>query len=115
MEGELYRMIPKSWPKRLKYARESVSPDVVYAILQFYLRSSDPADLYKTSRMIEEKSVHPHLQIKKITSSLKINGGRPHPLAYKKTVQGHSNYGVFAKEKIDEGSEIGEYVGYIYI
>jgi hypothetical protein len=108
-------MIPKSWPKRFKYAKESCSPGIHHCILQQYLRSLNPEDLYKTSKVIEEKCVHPHLQIKKITSSLKIHGQQPHPLANKKTLHGHSNYGIFASEKIYAGAEIGEYVGEICI
>ncbi len=105
-------MIPKSWPKRLIYARESVSVEIAHSILQHCLRSK-AEDADRISRVIEEKSVHPHLQIKKITSSLKIDGLQVHPLANKKTLRGHSHYGIFSTERIPSGTELGEYVGEI--
>jgi hypothetical protein len=108
-------MTPKFWPKRLNYARKSVSVEIAHVVLQHCLRSGNSEDFYQTSRVIEENCVHPHLQIKKITSDLKIDGLRSHPLAHKKTLMGHLNYGLFATEKIKIDTEIGEYVGEISI
>ena len=38
---------------------------------------------------------------------------RFHPLAHKKTLMGHVNYGIFAADEIKKGAEIGEYIGEI--
>ena len=81
------------------------------SFLRHFLFSGDPSDLHKISRVIEEKCVHPHIQIKKITASSKLNGNTPHPLYIEKTLDGHSNYGIFSTKRIKTGTEIGEYVG----
>jgi len=104
-------MVPKSWPKRLTYARESDSVEVNLSFLRYYLYTGNVEDLHKNSWVIENKCVQPHLQIKKIIPSLKMSDGRFHPLANQKTLAGHPNYGVFAREKIKIDTEIGEYVG----
>ncbi|MEI8301263.1 MAG: SET domain-containing protein-lysine N-methyltransferase [Chlamydiota bacterium] len=96
-------MRPKSWPTRLSYGRESISSEMNMCFLRSYLYTGNPEDYEKHSWVIEEKCVHPHLEIKKIQ--------KPHPLYYQKTGKGYVNYGVFAKEHIETGAEIGEYVG----
>jgi hypothetical protein len=83
--------------------------------LRFWLFIEKPSDFSKYSRVIGEKCVHPDLQIQKITGSLKFNGDVPHPLYAQKTLEGHSNYGIFATKKITAGTEIGEYVGEVYL
>jgi SET domain-containing protein len=103
-------MAPKSWPKRATYGRESVGAEMNLSLLQQFLHTGNPEDQQKSSWVIENRTVYPHLQIKKITCSLK-----EHPLANQNTKAGHPNYGLFATAKIQAGTEIGEYVGEISI
>lgn len=101
-------MIPKGWPKRATYAKEPVAPEMNLAILRDFLTTENPEDLHKTSSLIESSSVHPHIQIQKIEDPR-------HPLNCQKTLKGHANYGIFASELIPDRTEIGEYVGEIYL
>lgn len=96
-------MYPKRWPRRLVYARESISPEIHISLLRNYLHTTNPDHYHKHSLVIAEKCVYPHLEIKKIQL--------PHPLSKQKTHRGYANYGLFATEKIDANVELGEYVG----
>ncbi len=104
----MYTPIPKGWPQRATYAQEPVAPEMNLAILRDFLTAENPNDLHKTSPLIASASVHPHLHIKKIEDPL-------HPLSRQKTLKGHANYGVFASANIPSRTEIGEYVGEIYL
>ncbi len=100
-------MRPKSWPTRLSYGRESIASEMNIWFLRNYLYTGKAEDFLKHSWVIAERCVHHHLEIKKIQ--------KPHPLFYQKTRQGYANYGVFAKEKIESGVELGEYVGELWL
>jgi hypothetical protein len=100
-------MCPKLWPISLSYARESISYEMNIHLLRQYLARDNVEDGLKQSWVIEEKCIHPYLEIKKIQ--------QPHPLCDQKTRKGHVNYGVFAAEKIDSGIELGEYVGEMWL
>ena len=101
-------MIPEGWPKRATYASEPVAPEMNLAILRDFLTTENPEDLHKTSSLIASASVYPHIRIQKIEDPL-------HPLSCQKTLKGHLNYGVFASAAIPACTEIGEYVGEIYL
>jgi hypothetical protein len=99
-------MIPKLWPKRLIYSRESVAVDMHIFLLREYISSGSFKDLEKTSWVIEEKCTYPHLEIKKTSLPTLRN---------QKHLNCHQNYGIFATQKIDAGTQIGEYVGELYL
>lgn len=82
-------------------------------MIRHLLFSSREEDLKKKSLCIEEKRVHPHVEIKKITPELQYRGPKPHPLAGFKVFVGHEQHGLFARKKIEKGEELGEYVGEI--
>lgn len=99
--------IPKGWPERANYSKEPMAPEMNISILRAFLSTGNPEDLHKTSPLIEAQSVHPHIRIKKLSAS--------HPLGAQKTLKGHAHYGIFATKSISTQTEIGEYVGEMYL
>ena len=98
--------LPKNWPKGFQYSPVSVHVGVSSNIFRHLLFSPEAECQTKTAVRIETQTVHPHLAILKITEKLKHRGKIPHPLA--------GQYGVFAKKKIPQCTELGEYVGEIF-
>src|SRR3990167_3755576 len=92
-------MEPINWPKSFTYAPTSIIRDIHPNFLFHYLWVNNDS----ISLLIETQSVHPHLQIKELKP--------PHPLAGKETFKGHVQHGLFALEKIQKNTELGEYVG----
>lgn len=101
-------MSPNNWPKKWIYSPESVGLDIHIDVLRLALCSNRPEDQNKITLCIEEKRVHPHLEIRKITPRLFYKGPQPHPLADCKDERG-----LFAKKKILKDEDLGEHVGKI--
>jgi hypothetical protein len=104
---------PKNWPGRYTYSSESVGVDINIGLLRLLLFSPYPEDQAKITPCIEEKRVHPHLEIRTITPSLSYKGPKPHPLAHLQMPDGQPHRGLFAREKIPKGTALGEFVGEI--
>jgi hypothetical protein len=103
--------LPKNWPKKKIYSPESVGIDTSITLLRLALFSDKPEDQNKIVPCIEEKRAHPHLEIRKITSSMTVFDGKPHPLTFFNTPNGEEQYGVFANKRIEKDTALGEYVG----
>jgi len=89
-------MIPEHWPSDFSYSPESIYVGLPANLLMSILSSEDTSTL---SSCIEEKKVHPHLQLQTLQS--------PHPLAGER--------GVFATQMIPLNTELGEYVGEVFL
>lgn len=94
-------MKPENWPKSFTYSPTNVVRGIHPNLFFRMITSSNPEDLVKRSRCIEEERVHPHLKIQKLTA--------PHPLAKGRKMQ----HGLFATHKIPKDTEIGPYIGEI--
>jgi hypothetical protein len=105
------RKIPKHWPKGFSYAKESTIHQLHPSLRPIYLFSENPDDAHRISHVVENKCVHPDIEILPITKDLKYLGPNPHPLVDCKTKRNHIQRGVFATKKIPSGTELGEYVG----
>jgi hypothetical protein len=105
---------PKNWPGSFIYSPESVGKEIHIAVLRLALFSTSPEDQKKITPCIEEKRVHPHLEIRKITSQLCYRGPRPHPLS-NRLIEGRDQLGLFAKKKIPKEADLGEFVGEIHL
>lgn len=104
-------MAPKYWPKGFVYSRESVTSEYHPLFLRHFLSSLAKADPQRISHVIEEKRVHPDIEIKILTKQLP----KKHSLANRKSQRGHVHRGVFATQLIPAGTELGEYVGEVTI
>ena len=102
---------PKNWPGRWIYSPESVGMDINIELLRLVLSATHQEDQYKITPCIEEKKVHPHLEIRKITPRLLYKGPRPHPLAHLMTIDRQKHCGIFANKKIPKDTGLGEFVG----
>ncbi|MBX9923227.1 MAG: SET domain-containing protein-lysine N-methyltransferase [Rhabdochlamydiaceae bacterium] len=108
-------MVPKLWPNGLTYARESTAAEMPLCLLQTFLSTGNSEDLEKISWVIEERRVIPQVQIREITPLFTIDGQKSHPLCHQKTLRGNTHRGIFATQEIKMGTQIGEYVGEIYL
>jgi hypothetical protein len=88
-------MKPENWSDEFTY--EPVS--TYLGFVEHILFSSTPEDLVKHDRHIEEKQVHPHIKIKLLGADHPISGQR----------------GLFASEKIEPSTSLGEYVGEVFL
>lgn len=105
---------PKNWPEPFIYSSESVGADIHIAVLRLALSTNSSKDCHRIIPCIEEKRVHPHLEIRKITPQLSYNESKPHPLIGCQ-IRGRDQLGVFAKKKILKNTDLGEYVGEIHL
>lgn len=101
--------LPRNWPAHFRYCPSSICFDLSENLLRSILSAGAEDAHTKISPRIETRTVDPRLQIRKITKTLRYAGPKPHPLSLSKKLE----RGVFAKEKIPEGTELGEYVGEI--
>jgi hypothetical protein len=97
-------MQPKNWPITLQYSQVSVSNEMAIDILRALLF---PPLEGRSCALIQEKTVHPHLEIRILT--------QPHPVATLQTCLGHDNRGLFAIKPIEEGEVLGEYTGRVQL
>jgi SET domain-containing protein len=104
-------MVPQHWPKGFVYATESVSPEMNLSLLRMFLGAAE--DFEKISWVIENKTVYPHMQILPLSKSRFKNSS--HPLIDKRARRGYVQRGVFATQMIPKGTELGEYVGEMYL
>jgi hypothetical protein len=103
-------MAPKYWPKGFVYATESVSPEMNLSLMRMFLGAEDSQIV---SWVIENKTVCPHMKILPLTKARFKNCS--HPLIGKRSPSGHLQRGVFATQMIPKGTELGEYVGEVYL
>lgn len=89
---------PKYWPSKFVYTPLPFSDEIHPNLLQHLLFTGKEEDRETVHPLIESKSVHPHLQVKRITdpNHILIN-----------------QYGLFATQDIPEGSELGTFGGKI--
>lgn len=106
-------MPPKYWPEGFEYTRESLTPEMHPGLFRSLLSAEKTNDLHRISQVIEEKRVHPDLEIKIISKNTLLD--KSHPLADLKSQKGHIHRGVFATKDIPQGVELGEYVGEAYL
>jgi len=104
-------MAPQHWPKAFIYATESVSPEMNISLLRMFLGAAE--DFEKVSWVIENKTVYPHMQILPLSKRRFKNSS--HPLMDKRSRRGYVQRGVFATQMIPKGTELGEYVGEMYL
>jgi len=93
---------PDYWPKEFEYTPLPFSKDINLNILSHLLYTGNDRDNERIHPLIEEKSVHSHLTINKITDE-------DHPLS--KGAQAH--YGVFATDEIKKGNDLGTFGGIV--
>ncbi|MBS3904229.1 MAG: SET domain-containing protein-lysine N-methyltransferase [Simkania sp.] len=106
-------MAPKFFPKGFVYRQESIAPEVDIAFLRFFLLTGDAEDLNRVSWVIENKQVHPYVKIQILN---KKNGrNSSHPLVGISTLRGHVQRGLFATKTIPADTDLGEYVGEVYL
>jgi len=104
-------MTPKFWPKGFVYAAESVAPEMNISLMRMFLGAAE--DIERISWVIENKTVYPHMQILPLTKNRFKNSS--HPLMDKRARGGYMQRGVFATQMIPKGTELGEYVGEMYL
>ena len=92
-------LTPKNWPTGFSYSPVSSYLGISENLFRHLLSSPVPENKHRIAVCIENQNAHPHLEIRKITDAA-------HPLA--------GQYGVFAKDKIPNETELGEYVGEIF-
>ncbi len=108
-------MEPPNWLKDFIYSKEIISQEIGLTFLRSLLSTGSPEDLDKISPFIETRTVHPALKIEKITKNINCSEGKPHPLISAKTLRGHKQRGIFAESFIPKGTELGEYVGEVFL
>lgn len=106
-------MLPKYWPEGFIYSRESETPGMNPQFFRKLLSSQSPDDSERISTVIEEKRVHPDIEIKIISKDMVLD--KTHPLADVKSQKGHIHRGIFATKDIPKGVDLGEYVGEAYL
>lgn len=88
-------MPPENWSEEFTYSPISI----YHGFADHVLFSNAAEDLAKFAPCIEEKRVHPHMKIQILEEGHLIAGQR----------------GVFATDRIEPFTQLGEYVGEVYI
>src|SRR5262245_31735355 len=93
-------MQPDYWPEGFIYTGAPFSEDLHPMILAHLLSTGKGEDLDIIHPLIEQQTVHPHIEIRPILD-------QTHPLFSATAPQ----RGLFAREEIPSGTDLGSYAG----